>query len=211
MGKDAIYLLRIGFLTERIVLMKVIGGIIVALLIWFAVAAVGGVNGLVRQDEDVNAAWAQVQNQYQRRMDLIPNLVSTVKGYAAHEKETLQAVIEARANATKVSVNLEDARQMQEYMKAQAGISSALSRLMAVSEQYPNLKANENFMALQDQLEGTENRIAVARRDYIAVVKTFNQQVRTFPGVIWAMISGLHAKPTFDAAPNAQTAPTVAF
>lgn len=191
--------------------MKIVGFIAAALLVWFAVSAVGGVNGLVRQDEDVNAAWAQVQNQYQRRMDLIPNLVSTVKAYAAHEKETLQAVIEARANATKVSLNLENAQQFQEYMKAQAGLSSALSRLMAVSENYPNLKANENFMALQDQLEGTENRIAVARKDYIAVVKTFNQRVRTFPGVIWAMISGLRAKPTFDAAATAQTAPAVAF
>lgn len=191
--------------------MKYIGWIVVGLLIWFAVSAVGGVNSLVRQDEDVNAAWAQVQNQYQRRMDLIPNLVSTVKGYAAHEKETLQAVIEARANATKVSINLENAQQFQEYMQAQAGLSSALARLMAVSERYPNLKANENFLSLQDQLEGTENRIAVARKDYIAVVKLFNQRVRTFPGVIWAMISGLHAKPTFDAVPDAQTAPKVAF
>lgn len=184
---------------------------IVALLILFAVWGIGGVNSLVRQDEDVNAAWAQVQNQYQRRMDLIPNLVSTVKGYASHEKETLQAVIEARANATKVSVNLDNAKQIQEYMNAQQGISSALSRLLAVSENYPNLKANQNFLALQDQLEGTENRIAVARKDYIAVVRTFNQRVRTFPGVIWALVSGLHAKPVFDAAPDAQKAPTVAF
>lgn len=184
---------------------------IVALLILFAVWGIGGVNSLVRQDEDVNAAWAQVQNQYQRRMDLIPNLVSTVKGYASHEKETLQAVIEARANATKVSVNLNNAKQIQEYMNAQQGISSALSRLLAVSENYPNLKANQNFLALQDQLEGTENRIAVARKDYIAVVRTFNQRVRTFPGVIWALVSGLHAKPVFDAAPDAQKAPTVAF
>lgn len=191
--------------------MKYIGWIVVALLIWFAVSAVGGVNSLVRQDEDVNAAWAQVQNQYQRRMDLIPNLVSTVKGYAAHEKETLQAVIEARANATKVSINLDNAEQFQKYMQAQAGLSSALSRLMAVSERYPNLKANENFLSLQDQLEGTENRIAVARKDYIAVVKSFNQRVRTFPGLIWAMISGLHAKPTFDASTEAQNAPVVNF
>ncbi len=191
--------------------MKFWGSVFLVLLILFGVAAVGGVNSLVRQDEDVNAAWAQVQNQYQRRMDLIPNLVSTVKGYASHEKETLQAVIEARANATKVSLNIEDARQFQEYMNAQNGLSSALARLMAVSENYPDLKANENFLSLQDQLEGTENRIAVARKDYIAVVKTFNQRVRTFPGVIWAMISGLRAKPVFDAAAGAQTAPVVAF
>lgn len=177
------------------------------LLFW----GVGGVNSLVRQDEEVNAAWAQVQNQYQRRMDLIPNLVSAVKGYASHEKETLQAVIEARANATKVSVNLDNAKQFQEYMNAQSGLSSALSRLLAVSENYPNLKANQNFMALQDQLEGTENRIAVARKDYIAVVRGFNQNVRTFPGIIWSLVSGLRAKPTFDAAADAQRAPVVAF
>ncbi len=191
--------------------MKIFGTILVILLILFGISAVGGINSLVRQDEEVKASWAQVQNQYQRRMDLIPNLVSTVKGYAAHEKETLQAVIEARANATKVSLNIDDAKQFQEYMQAQAGLSSALSRLMAVSENYPDLKANQNFMALQDQLEGTENRIAVARRDYIAIVKDFNQRVRTFPGIIWAMISGLRAKPTFDAAAGADTAPVVAF
>lgn len=184
---------------------------IVALAALLLYWGVGGVNSLVRQDEEVNAAWAQVQNQYQRRMDLIPNLVSTVKGYASHEKETLQAVIEARANATKVSVNLDNAKQFQEYMNAQSGLSSALSRLLAVSENYPNLKANQNFLALQDQLEGTENRIAVARKDYIAVVRGFNQNVRTFPGIIWAMVSGLRAKPVFDAAADAQKAPVVAF
>lgn len=177
------------------------------LLFW----GVGGVNSLVKQDEDVKAAWAQVQNQYQRRMDLIPNLVSTVKGYASHEKETLQAVIEARASATKVSVNLDNAKEVEEYMNAQSGISSALSRLMAVAERYPDLKANQNFMALQDQLEGTENRIAVARKDYITIVNNFNKTARTFPGIIWAMLSGLRAKPVFDAVPAAQTAPTVAF
>lgn len=184
---------------------------IVVLVIIFLGFAVGGVNSLVRQDEEVNAAWAKVQNQYQRRMDLIPNLVATVKGYASHEKETLEAVIKARADATKVSVNLDDAKDMEAYMKAQSGISSALSRLLAVAENYPDLKANQNFLSLQDQLEGTENRIAVARRDYIEIVKTFNQNVRTFPGLIWALISGLRAKPAFDAGTAAQTAPTVAF
>lgn len=191
--------------------MKIVGSILVVLLIVFGISAVGGINSLVRQDEEVKASWAQVQNQYQRRMDLIPNLVATVKGYAAHEKDTLQAVIEARANATKVSLNIDDAQQFQEYMQAQAGLSSALSRLMAVSENYPELKANQNFLALQDQLEGTENRITVARKDYIVIVKDFNQRVRTFPGLIWAMLSGLKAKPVFDAAANAQTAPAVAF
>ncbi len=187
---------------------KFIAIAVAAVVLFWGVA---GVNNLVRQDEDVNAAWAQVQNQYQRRMDLIPNLVAAVKGYAAHEKQTLQAVIEARANATKVSVNLDNAKEVQEYMNAQNGISSALARLMAVAENYPDLKANQNFLSLQDQLEGTENRIAVARKDYIAQVKDFNKNARTFPGVIWARVSGLQAKPVFDAAPNAQTAPVVAF
>lgn len=181
--------------------------IVAAFFLW----AIQGINNIVRQDEDVLAAWAQVQNQYQRRMDLIPNLVSTVKGYASHEKETLQAVIQARAEATKVSVNIDDVKQMQEYMKAQTSLSSALSRLMAIAESYPNLKANENFLSLQDQLEGTENRIAVARKDYIAVVRNFNQNVRTFPGVIWSKLSGLQVKPVFDAASAAQSAPVVAF
>lgn len=181
----------------------------IVLLILFAVWVVSGCNNLIRQDEDVNAAWAQVQNQYQRRMDLIPNLVSTVKGYASHEKETLEAVIQARAEATKVSVNLDDAKQMQEYLNAQSGLSSALSRLMAVAESYPNLKANENFLSLQDQLEGTENRIAIARKDYIAIVRSFNQNVRTFPGIIWSKLTGLKVRPMFDAASAAQTVPTV--
>lgn len=184
---------------------------VIALLILFSIWAVNGINGIVRQDETVNAAWAQVQNQFQRRSDLIPNLVSTVKGYASHEKETLQAVIEARANATKTNINIDNAKEMSAYINAQDGLSAALSRLMAVAEAYPQLKANQNFLALQDQLEGTENRIAVARKDYIAVVRQFNQNVRTFPGVLWSMISGLRAKPTFEASAAAQTAPQVAF
>lgn len=166
-------------------------------------------------DEKVNASWAQVQSQYQRRMDLIPNLVNTVKGYATHEQETLEGVTNARANATKVTINagdvLNDPEAMKKFEQAQGELSSALSRLLAVSENYPNLKANENFMALQSQLEGTENRIAIARKDYIETVQQYNTMVRTFPGRIWAWIYGAHAKPSFTAATDADKAPVVKF
>ena len=174
-----------------------------------------GVNKIPTIDEKVNAAWSQVQNQYQRRADLVPNLVESVKGYAKHEKDTLQGVIEARANATKVTLNVEqlnDPEMVKKFEAAQGNLSSALSRLMAVAENYPNLKANENFLALQSQLEGTENRITVARQDYIGVVQEYNTTVRTFPGIIWAKIYGAEPKANFAAiTPNAETAPTVKF
>lgn len=176
-----------------------------------AIVVISGYNSVIKLDENVNASWAQVQNQFQRRNDLIPNLVATVKGYASHEKETLNAVIQARAEATKVNLNINDAEEMQKYMNAQSGLSSALSRLMMVAEQYPDLKANQNFLALQDQLEGTENRIAVARKDYIDSVNTLNKRIRTFPGNIWASIANVEKKATFEAEERAQTAPTVAF
>ena len=173
-----------------------------------------GVNKIPTLDEQVNAAWAQVQNQYQRRADLVPNLVATVKGYATHEKDTLTAVIQARAQATSVTLSpamLSDPAAVQKFEQSQSQLTSALSHLMVVSEQYPNLKANDNFIALQSQLEGTENRIAVARRDYIQTVQDYNTTVRTFPGLIWAMI--YHAKPKaeFTAPAADQTAPAVKF
>jgi LemA protein len=173
-----------------------------------------GVNTIPTQDEKVNAAWAQVQNQYQRRSDLIPNLVATVKGYATHEEKTLTEVIQARASATKVTLSpemLSDPQAVQKFEQAQGQLTNALSHLMVVSEQYPNLKANDNFIALQSQLEGTENRIAVARQDYIAAVQEYNTNVRTFPGVLWAMI--YHAKPkaNFTASAGSDVAPTVKF
>ncbi|MBU0538738.1 MAG: LemA family protein, partial [Gammaproteobacteria bacterium] len=147
-----------------------------------------GINNIPRLDEETKAAWAQVENQYQRRADLIPNLVSTVKGFAAQEKETLTAVIEARAKATSMQIDssiLDNPEKLQQFEAAQSKLSGALSRLMVVSERYPDLKSNQNFLALQSQLEGTENRISVARRDFILAVGRYNTEIRTYPGKIW--------------------------
>lgn len=183
------------------------------------VAALGlfifsGINAVPRMDEQVKASWAQVENQYQRRMDLIPNLVKTVKGYATHEKSTLTDVIAARAKATSITVTpetLNDPEAFKKFEAAQGELSSALSRLMVVSENYPALQANQSFMNLQSQLEGTENRIAVARKDYIAVVQEYNTMVRTFPTLIWAKIYGAKVKPSFTASEGAAKAPEVEF
>ena len=150
-----------------------------------------GYNTIPTAEENAKAAWSEVLNQYQRRADLIPNLVETVKGYAAHEKDTLDAVVEARAKATQVTVTpetLNNPEAFKKFQDSQSGLTSALSRLLAVVENYPDLKANQNFLALQAQLEGTENRIAVARRDYIQAVKDYNLTLRTFPSVIWATL-----------------------
>ena len=173
-----------------------------------------GVNTIPTQDEQVKAAWSQVENQYKRRSDLVPNLVNTVKGYATHEQQTLTAVIEARAKATSVTLNadkLDDPQAVQAFEQSQGQLTQALGKLMVVSEQYPNLKADQNFMALQSQLEGTENRIAVARRDYIAAVQQYNTTVRTFPGMIWAFIYKAKPKETFAAPAGAENAPAVQF
>ncbi len=147
-----------------------------------------GYNTIPTQEEQAKAAWSDVLNQYQRRADLIPNLVETVKGYAAHEEKTLEGVVEARAKATQVTVTpdtLTDPNAFKAFQDNQAGLTSALSRLLAVVENYPDLKANQNFMALQAQLEGTENRIAVARRDYIETVRVYNTSLKTFPAMLW--------------------------
>lgn len=177
-----------------------------------------GVNEIPRLDEAVKAAWAQVQNQYQRRADLIPNLVETVKGFAEQEKEVLTGVVEARAKATQVQVQvtpemLSDPNALKMYEQAQGQLSSALSRLLVTVERYPDLKSSQNFIALQAQLEGTENRITVARRDFIQAVQTFNTEIRTFPGIIWATVlySDLEAKQNFQAAAGAEEAPKVKF
>jgi LemA protein len=148
-----------------------------------------GYNTIPTAEENAKAAWSEVLNQYQRRADLIPNLVETVKGYAAHEKDTLEAVVEARSKATQVTISpetLSDPEAFKKFQEAQSGLTGALSRLLAITENYPDLKANQNFLALQAQLEGTENRIAVARRDYIEAVKAYNLTLRTFPSVLWA-------------------------
>lgn len=173
-----------------------------------------GVNNIPTLEEKVSASWAQVENQYKRRADLIPNLVETVKAYAAHEKDTLTAVIEARAKATSMTLSpemLSDPQALKAFEANQGQLTSALSRLMVVSEQYPNLKANDNFIALQSQLEGTENRIAVARKDYIEEVRVYNTEVRTFPGRLWAMIYGAKPKASFTAPEGSENAPVVKF
>lgn len=175
-----------------------------------------GYNKIPTLDEETKSAWGQVENQYQRRADLVPNLVNTVKGYAAHETETLQAVTEARANVGKLEISSDDISNpamLEQFEKAQSALSSALSRLMVVVERYPDLKANQNFLQLQAQLEGTENRIAVARRDYIESVKAFNTHIRTFPGKMWHSIffKDLELKETFEATEGAEEAPTVEF
>ncbi|ARP80880.1 hypothetical protein CAL12_08520 [Bordetella genomosp. 8] len=176
-----------------------------------------GVNTIPTLDEQVKAAWAQVENQYQRRADLIPNLVETVKGYAKQEQDTLTAVVEARAKATSIQVDastVDDPQKLQQYDQAQQQLGSALGRLLVVSERYPDLKSNQNFLALQSQLEGTENRIAVARRDYIAAVERYNTEIRTFPGRLWHMVMyrDLPVRETFKAsAPQADQAPKVKF
>ncbi len=170
-------------------------------------------NALVQRDEQVKKAWSQVENQYQRRMDLIPNLVETVKGYADFEKSTLQAVVEARANATRVTIQADELTQenLQRYEQAQGALGSALGRLLAVAENYPNLKANENFINLQTQLEGTENRIAVERKNFNEVVGQYNAYVRRFPTNLYAGMLGFTPKAYFQSTPGAEKAPQVKF
>lgn len=170
-------------------------------------------NSLVASEESVEAAWSQVENQYQRRADLVPNLVATVKGYAAHEQQTLEGVMEARAKATQITIDPAHAtpQQLAAYQKAQGELSQALGRLMAVAESYPDLKANENFMSLQTQLEGTENRCTIARQQYNDIAREYNTKVRRFPSNIVAMIFGFEKKPYFEADEDAKQAPKVEF
>ncbi|MGK9066040.1 LemA family protein [Stutzerimonas chloritidismutans] len=176
-----------------------------------------GINNIPQYDEQVKSAWSQVENQYQRRADLIPNLVETVKGFARQEQETLTAVTEARSRATSIQMSaddLDDPEKLRRFQEAQNQLTGALSRLMAVSERYPDLKSNQNFLALQSQLEGTENRIAVARRDFIQAVERYNTEIRTFPGRIWhtLMYSDMPVRENFEAtAENADQAPRVQF
>lgn len=173
-----------------------------------------GYNTLQVKDEAVTASWSEVQNQYQRRADLVPNLVNVVKGYAAHEEQVLTEVTQARANVAGLKVDrevLEDPELFQRYQEAQSQMTSALSRLLAVTENYPDLKANQQFRDLQVQLEGTENRIAVARNRYITTVQDFNSYARQFPQVMTAKVIGMDTKPNFSAEQSAQKAPTVSF
>lgn len=184
-------------------------GIIVILVMW----AIGGYNGMVKMDEQVQNKWANVETQYQRRADLIPNLVSTVKGYAKHEQQTLEDVVKARSEATQVKVDAENLtpEKLAAFQKAQSGVSSALGRLLAVAENYPDLKANQNFLELQSQLEGTENRITVARKDFNDAAKSYNQSIRQFPKNILAGMFGFEKKSYFEAEAGSEKAPKVEF
>jgi LemA protein len=174
-----------------------------------------GYNTIPTLEEQAKAKWADVQNNYQRRADLIPNLVATVEGYARQEKDVLTSVVEARAKATQVRVDasqLTDPEKMKQFQDAQNQLSGALGRLIAISENYPDLKSNQNFLALQSQLEGTENRIAVARRDYIEAVRAYNTEIRTFPGLLWAkIVFGSKPMAEFTATDDAQRPPQVKF
>lgn len=181
----------------------------VVAIIW----AVTSYNGLVKMDEGVGTAWSNVENQYQRRADLIPNLVNTVKGYASHEKETLDAVVTARTRATQMTVSADDLtpEKLQAYQKAQGEVGTALGRLLAITENYPDLKANQNFLELQVQLEGTENRISVERRNFNEAAKSYNTAIRTFPRNLLAGMFGFEKRPYFEAEEGASKAPEVKF
>jgi LemA protein len=188
--------------------------IIVIAVIILGASAMGTYNGLVKEQQNVNQSWAQVENVYQRRADLIPNLVATVKGYAAHESQTLEAVTASRAQVGSIKVTpetLNNPAEFQKYQQAQAGLSGALSRLMVVVERYPDLKANQNFMELQSQLEGTENRITNERRRFNEAAQIYNTKVMQFPGNIFARMFGFKEKAYFQSAQGSDKAPVVDF
>ena len=190
-------------------------GLLVVLGVILLVPLIGLYNGLVQSSAGVDTAWAQVQTQYQRRADLIPNLVRTVEGAANFERSTLTDVVNARANATKVTVDLSkaptDPQQLQRFQQAQDALSGSLGRLLAVSENYPDLKANSNFRDLQAQIEGTENRIAVARGDFNRTAQGYNVKVKSFPAMLFAVLMGFQAKPFFQSIAGAENAPNVSF
>jgi len=186
--------------------------VIVVIIILFS--TMGTYNSLVAQQENVDQEWAQVENQYQRRADLVPNLVATVKGYASHESEVLQAVTASRSQVGSMKITpevLNNPEAFAQFQQAQDGLTSALSRLMVVVERYPDLKANQNFLELQDQLEGTENRISVARKRFNEAAQSYNTRVRQFPGNVFARIFGFQEKSYFQSAPGSEEAPVVDF
>lgn len=187
--------------------------VVVVLILLGGCSAGRAYNKMVTMEEGINKSWANVETQYQRRADLIPNLVNTVKGYATHEQETLDQVIEARSHATQVTLNAEDITpdRLQQYQQAQGEVSQALGRLMMIAENYPDLKANQNFMELQAQLEGTENRISVARKDFNDASMAYNSYIRKFPANIIAGIFGFDTKSYFEAAEGTDRAPEVNF
>ena len=196
-------------MKKGLVALLVVGAVAVGLFFWFQ----GNYNNMVKMDEGVQAAWSQVENVYQRRADLIPNLVATVKGYAAHEQQTLEGVVSARSKATQITVDAENmtAEKLAEYQKAQGELGAALGKLLAITENYPELKANENFLSLQSQLEGTENRIAVERKKFNETARAYNTMIRQFPKNIVANLFGFEKKPYFEAQEGAEQAPVVAF
>lgn len=191
------------------IVLIVVAVVILSIFFWFR----GSYNGMVSMSETVSSQWSNVENQYQRRLDLIPNLVNTVKGYAAHEQQTLEDVVNARAKATQTQINFDqlDEAAIKKINSTQGELSSALSRLMAISESYPDLKANQNFLELQAQLEGTENRIAVERRKFNESVKNYNAYIRQFPKNMIAGMFGFIPKPYFEATAGAENAPKVEF
>ena len=196
-------------MKKGLVILLVVGAVLAGLFVWFQ----GNYNNMVKMDEEVQAAWSQVENVYQRRADLIPNLVATVKGYAAHEQQTLEGVVSARSKATQITVDAENLTpdNLAKYQKAQGELGAALGKLLAITENYPELKANENFMSLQSQLEGTENRIAVERKKFNETARSYNTVIRQFPKNIVASMFGFEKKPYFEAQEGAQQAPVVAF
>ncbi len=198
-----------GLLVTLVVL-----GVLAVFVIGIALWATGVYNSLVTLDEGVTSAWSQVENQYQRRADLVPNLVATVKGFAAQEREVLEAVTEARARVGQLTVTkevLEDPEAFAKFQEAQDGFSSALSRLLVVTENYPQLRSNENFLALQDQLEGTENRISIERRRFNEVVQGYNTAIRRFPGSLVAGFGGFSERQYFSGSPGSEKVPEVQF
>lgn len=196
-------------MKKSTIMLFVIGAIVILLAGWVTIQY----NGMVANDEAVTTAWAGVESQYQRRSDLIPNLVNTVKGYAAHEKETLEGVVEARAKATQVTVNADNLtpERFAQFQKAQGELSAALGRLMRITENYPQLRANENFSELQAQLEGTENRINESRLRFNEAVQEYNLSIRRFPGNIFASLFGFEKRDKFEAADGTEQAPEVKF
>ncbi len=191
----------------------IILGVIGVIILFFLFSIKSSYNGMVTKEEAVKSQWSQVENVYQRRADLIPNLVNTVKGYAAHEKSTLEGVIQARAKATSVTIDANNlnAASIQKFQAAQQGLSGALGKLMMISERYPDLKANQNFLELQAQLEGTENRIAVERKRFNESAQNFNTYIRTFPKNIWANLFGFEKHDYFKATKGSDKAPKVEF
>ena len=196
-------------MKKGLVVLLVVAAVAIGLFGWFK----SNYNNMVKMDEGVQAAWSQVENVYQRRADLIPNLVATVKGYASHEQQTLEGVVSARSKATQITLDAENLTpdKLAEYQKAQGELGAALGKLLAITENYPELKANENFLSLQSQLEGTENRIAVERKKFNEAARSYNTEIRQFPKNIVANLFGFEKKPYFEAAEGAQQAPVVAF